>query len=88
MELEWIDEPVGVGTGERRTEAFRMVEQLRKRPGEWAIVKRAQKKSTVQSAASQMKKRYPDCEFLWGKEDEQNFVVSGRMKLHNPGSDA
>lgn len=82
MELEWRDPPELPAPG-MRGHFEPVIVELRKKPGEWAVVRKYDQKASVESAVSNCRKRFKDCEFVSAPEGEK-FVLFGRMKLHNP----
>jgi len=85
MKLEWRDPPESSGRG-RRGRFLPLIAELKKKPGDWAVIATYEKKATAQGTTSSLRNAHNDCEFEWGtsKDETDVFEVFGRAKLHNP----
>ena len=76
MKLDWREPPEAVAPG-LRGRFQPIVEQLRLRPGEWAVMRTYGKRASSDTAASSLRERFKDCEFVSAKEGE-DWSVFGR----------
>ena len=76
MKLDWREPPEPEAPG-LRGRFQPIVEELRKKPMEWAVMRTYGKRASSDTAAASCRKQFPDCEFVSRAEGE-DWSVFGR----------